>query len=104
MKQSFTAKEEEIKRQKAEVAKLNEERIQELERISGLTSEQAKEYLLKTVEEDVKLDTAKLVKEMEHQAKEEAGKKAKEYVVTCDSEMRSRPCCRNYNFCCAASK
>ena len=79
--QSFAAKEEEIKRQKAEVAKLNEERIQELERISGLTSEQAKEYLLKTVEEDVKLDTAKLVKEMEHQAKEEAGKKAKEYVV-----------------------
>ena len=78
---SFAAKEEEIKRQKAEVAKLNEERIQELERISGLTSEQAKEYLLKTVEEDVKLDTAKLIKEMEHQAKEEAGKKAKEYVV-----------------------
>ena len=79
--QSVAAKEEEIKRQKAEVAKLNEERIQELERISGLTSEQAKEYLLKTVEEDVKLDTAKLIKEMEHQAKEEAGKKAKEYVV-----------------------
>ena len=79
--QSFAAKEEEIKRQKAEVAKLNEERIHELERISGLTSEQAKEYLLKTVEEDVKLDTAKLIKEMEHQAKEEAGKKAKEYVV-----------------------
>ena len=79
--QSFAAKEEEIKRQKAEVTKLNEERIQELERISGLTSEQAKEYLLKTVEEDVKLDTAKLIKEMEHQAKEEAGKKAKEYVV-----------------------
>lgn len=79
--QSFAAKEEDIKRQKAEVAKLNEERIQELERISGLTSEQAKEYLLKTVEEDVKLDTAKLIKEMESKAKEEAGKKAKEYVV-----------------------
>ncbi len=78
----FAAKEEEIKRQKAEVAKLNEERVQELERISGLTSEQAKEYLLKTVEEDVKLDTAKLIKEMETKAKEEAGKKAKEYVVT----------------------
>ncbi len=79
--QSFAAKEEDIKRQKAEVAKLNEERIQELERISGLTSEQAKEYLLKTVEEDVKLDTAKLIKEMDARAKEEAGKKAKEYVV-----------------------
>ncbi len=79
--QSFAAKEEDIKRQKAEVAKLNEERIQELERISGLTSEQAKEYLLKTVEEDVKIDTAKLIKEMDAKAKEEAGKKAKEYVV-----------------------
>ena len=78
----FAAKEEEINRQKAQVAKLNEERVKELERISGLTSEQAKEYLLKTVEEDVKLDTAKLIKEMEHRAKEEADKKAKEYVVT----------------------
>ena len=78
----FAAKEEEINKQKAQVAKLNEERLQELERISGLTSEQAKEYLLKTVEEDVKLDTAQLIKEMEHRAKEEADKKAKEYVVT----------------------
>ena len=78
----FAAKEEEINRQKALVARLNEERLQELERISGLTSEQAKEYLLKTVEDDVKLDTAKLIKEMESRAKEEADKKAKEYVVT----------------------
>lgn len=79
---SFAAKEEEIKKQRAEVAKLNEQRVQELERISGLTSEQAKEFLLKTVEDDVKLDTAKLIKEMETRAKEEAGKKAKDYVVT----------------------
>ena len=78
----FAAKEEEINRQKAQVAKLNEERVKELERISGLTSEQAKDYLLKTVEKDVKIDTAKLIKEMEHKAKEEADKKAKEYVVT----------------------
>ncbi|MBP3487871.1 MAG: ribonuclease Y [Roseburia sp.] len=78
----FAAKEEEINKQKVQVARLNEERLQELERISGLTSEQAKEYLLKTVEEDVKLDTAKLIKEMEHKAKEEADKKAKDYVVT----------------------
>ena len=78
----FAAKEEEINRQKAEVARLNEERVQELERISGLTSEQAKDYLLKMIEDDVKLDTAKLIKEMEIKAKEEAGKKAREYVVT----------------------
>ena len=78
----FAAKEEEINRQKAEVTRLHEERVQELERISGLTSEQAKDYLLKMIEDDVKLDTAKLIKEMEIKAKEEAGKKAKEYVVT----------------------
>ncbi|MBQ1801513.1 MAG: ribonuclease Y [Lachnobacterium sp.] len=80
--QSFNAKEEQLEKQKDKIAKLNEQRLQELERISGLTSEQAKEYLLKTIEEDVKLDTAKIIKEMESQAKEEAGKKAKEYVIT----------------------
>ena len=66
----------------AEVEAQYEQGIQELERISGLTSEQAKEYLLKTVEDEVKIDTAKLYKELESRAKEEAGKKAKEYVVT----------------------
>ncbi len=80
--QSFNAKEEALKKQKAEVAKLNEQRLQELERISGLTTEQAKEFLLKTIEEDVKLDTAKLIKKLEASAKEEAEQRAKEYVVT----------------------
>ena len=78
----FTAKEEQLKAREAKVDELSRQRVQELERISGLTSEQAKEYLLKTVEEDVKHDTAKMIKEMEAQAKEEADKKAKEYVVT----------------------
>ena len=44
----------------SEIERLSEERVQELERISGLTSEQAKEYLLKSVEDEVKHDTAKL--------------------------------------------
>ncbi len=78
----YTAKEHAVNKQKEEVAKLNQQRVQELERISGLTSEQAKEILLKTVEEDVKLDTAKLIKESVAQAKEEANKKAKDIVVT----------------------
>lgn len=78
----FTAKEEELRQREAKVEELSQQRVQELERISGLTSEQAKEYLLKTVEEDVKYDTAKMIKELEAQAKEEADKKAKEYVVT----------------------
>ena len=78
----FTAKEEQLKQREAKVEELGKQRVQELERISGLTSEQAKEYLLKTVEDDVKHDTAKMIKEIEAQAKEEADKKAKEYVVT----------------------
>ncbi len=78
---SFALKEEEMKKTKAEIAALNEQRLQELERISGLTSEQAKDLLLKTVEDEVKLDTAKMIRELEASAKEEANKKAKEYVV-----------------------
>ena len=79
---SLAAKEEELSKQKEKIAKLNEERVQELERISGLTSEQAKEYLLKIVEDEVKHETAILIKELETRAKEEADKKAKEYVVS----------------------
>ena len=57
---------------KEEVSRLNEQRVQELERISGLTSEQAKDYLLKIVEDEVKHESAVMIKEMESRAKEEA--------------------------------
>ncbi len=79
---NYAAKEEQLKQREIKVDELTNMRIQELERISGLTSEQAKEYLLKTVEEDVKHDTAKMIKELDAQAKAEADKRAKEYVVT----------------------
>ncbi|MEZ3504437.1 MAG: ribonuclease Y [Lachnospiraceae bacterium] len=78
----FAVREEQLAKKHAEVEELSAKRLQELERISGLTSEQAKEYLLKTVEDDVKHETAKLVKELESRAKEEANKKAKDYIVT----------------------
>jgi len=80
--QSLNSREEAMAKQREEIAKLNEQRVQELERISSLTSEQAKEHLLKIVEEEVRHETAMLVKEIESRAKEEADKKAKEYVVT----------------------
>ncbi len=79
---SLVSREETLAREKVEISKLNEQRQQELERISGLTSEQAKDYLLKIVEDDVKHESAIMIKEMESKAKEEADKKAKEYVVT----------------------
>lgn len=79
---SLTAKEEMLNKKHKEAEALLDKQHQELERISGLTSEQAREYLLKSVEEDVKHDTAKMIKELENRAKEEANKKAKDYVVT----------------------
>ncbi len=79
---AISAKEAELAKDKAEIEKLNEQRLHELERISGLTSEQAKEYLLRIVEDEVKHETAVMIKEMENRAKEEADKKAKDYVVT----------------------
>ena len=70
------------RRKKKRVEELEQKRVvQELERVSGLTSEQAKEELLRSVEDDVKVDVARLYRELESRAKEEAGKKAKEYVV-----------------------
>lgn len=78
----LATREEALNKRNAEVESLYEKGIQELEKISGLTSEQAKEYLLKSVEDDVKHDTAKLIKELDNKAKEEADKKAREYVVT----------------------
>ncbi len=79
--QSLASREDSLAKKKEEVNKLNEQRVRELERISGLTSEQAKEYLLKVVEEEVKHETAVMIKEMDMRVKEEAGKKAREYVV-----------------------
>lgn len=80
--QSLAAKEKNIDAEKEQLQELQAKHLQELERISGLTSDQAKEQLLSAVKEDVKHETAMYVKEMETRAKEDARKKAKEYVVT----------------------
>ncbi len=76
-----TAKVAELQKREKKVDELEQKGVQELERISGLTSEQAKDELLRSVEDDVKVDVARLYKELESRAKEDAGKKAKEYVV-----------------------
>ena len=76
-----TAKIAELQKREKRVEELEQKGVQELERISGLTSDQAKDELLRSVEDDVKVDVARLYKELEHKAKDEADKKAKEYVV-----------------------
>ena len=78
----LNARDADLDKQKKELNEIKNSHLQELEKISGLTTEQAKEYLLRSVEDDVKHETAVLVKELDRKAKEEADKRAKDYVVT----------------------
>lgn len=82
MQNSLNQKIADLDRQKEELKQVNAQRTMELERISGLTSEQAKEILLKSLEEEVQLDAAKMIKEAEVRAKEESEEKAKEFIVS----------------------
>ena len=68
--------------EKEKIAGIHKAQIEILERLSGLTAEEAKDYLLRSVEDEVRHEAAIMIKEIETQAKEEAHKRAKEYVVT----------------------
>ena len=61
---------------------LYKKQVEELEKLSGLTSEEAKELLLNDIKKEIAHETAIIVKEMENKAKEEAEKKAKE-IISC---------------------
>jgi len=63
------------------INEIQKKQIEELERISGLSVDEAKEYLLKNVEDEVKHELAMLIKDLEAKAKEEADKKAKEIIA-----------------------
>ena len=73
---------EEIEKKAKEVEKINEQKLAELERISGMTSDQAKTVLLQSVEADVTHEMAAILKENEQRTKEEANNKAKEIITT----------------------
>lgn len=80
--QTLQQKEESIAARSREVDSLYDRGMEELERIAGLSVEQAKEFLLRSIEDDVKYDKARMIRDLESAAKEEADKKAKEYVVS----------------------
>ncbi|AGB41538.1 hypothetical protein Halha_1600 [Halobacteroides halobius DSM 5150] len=69
-----------IKQKEAEIEKLHEEHAQKLEKLSGLTTEEAKQLLLNRLEDEIKHEKAKKIKDMEAQTKEEANKKAREII------------------------
>ena len=78
----FAAKEEEQKKRLLEIDQCREETQRELERVAGMTTEEARELLLKQIRDDVNVDVAKLYRELVEKAKDEADKKAQEYVVS----------------------
>ena len=86
---AFERKEEELAKKlealaqsQAEVEQIKRLQMNELEKISGLTQEQAKQFLLQSVEEEVRHETAMKIKEIEQQMKDEADEKAREVIAT----------------------
>ena len=76
----FSRKEAELDRSQERIEELYVKQIKELERLSGLTTEEARELLLHNVEEEIKHESAMRIKELEQQAKDESDKKAKEII------------------------
>jgi ribonuclease Y len=74
-------KEQELDSLRTKAKDAAEQQIAELERISGLTSDKAKEYLLDSVRDDVKHEMAVMVKDLESKARDDADKRAKEIVI-----------------------
>lgn len=79
--EQMSKKLEQLDKQKEEAKILHEKQLYELERISGLTTEEAKTHILATVENDVKHEAAMLIKEVENKAKLEADRRSREIVA-----------------------
>lgn len=75
-------REEKINEAKTNIERIEEQQLKELERISGLTVEEGKQFLLNSLENEVKHEKAMLLKELEEKTKEEAERKAKEIIAT----------------------
>ena len=78
--EALQRKSREVDQRQNEVNELLEKQRQELERISRLTTDEARELILKSVEEEVKHETAILIRELETQAREEAEKRARDII------------------------
>ncbi|MBQ4425317.1 MAG: ribonuclease Y [Lachnospiraceae bacterium] len=80
--QSVQSRDDRLKKKEAELEEMVKSEQSKLEEISGLSAEQAKEYLIHSVEEDAQHEIAKRLRELDARAKDEAGKKAREYIAT----------------------
>jgi ribonuclease Y len=75
-----TSKDRSLQDKETHYNKLIKDQTQLLEHISGLGSEEAKQLLLNKTEEEIRFETAKLIKKIEEEARENAEKKAKEII------------------------
>lgn len=75
--EALSRRENRIQDRERKVESLYQEQVEELERLSGLTSDEAKQLILTKVESEMRHETAHLIKEMESQALEEADKRAR---------------------------
>jgi len=78
----LTKKMKELEEKEIQIEEIYKAQVSELERLSGLTSEEAKELLLDEIRKDIIHESAIMIKEMENKAKEEADKKAREIIAT----------------------
>ncbi|MCW2278524.1 ribonuclease Y [Heliophilum fasciatum] len=78
--EAFQRREEEVERIRVDLAEMLQKQVSELERLSGLTTDEARSILLSNVEEEVKHEMAMMIKNIENQAKEEADKRAREII------------------------
>lgn len=79
--QSITSKEQNITRKQADLDTLHQRQVEELEKISGYTRDEAKEILLRQVESEIRTEASQIIRDVEVRAKDEADKKAKEIIV-----------------------
>ena len=80
---SLIEKQKEIQNEQVKVEEIKKQQIDELEKIAGLSKKDAKEMVLKKVEEMMNLEIASYIKERESEAKLEVDKKAKDMLVSC---------------------
>ena len=80
--EALAQKQQALKQQQEEVAQIKRSQLEMLEKISGLTQEDAKAYLLQNIEAEIRHETAMKIKEIEAEMKEEADQYAREIVAT----------------------
>lgn len=83
------SREKELDRAKARLDELEQKKLQEIQRVAGLSNEEAKQLLLQQVEKETRHDAARIIREIEVQAREEGERRAREIITTAIERVAS---------------